>query len=74
MKCLACEKEIPMNNVQQGNMHMGCYNEEIKVYKICLESTCYYDEDLPENHDEYEIELVKISRGEYFYLPEFEGF
>jgi hypothetical protein len=67
-------KEIPMNNVQQGQMHMVCYNEEIDVYKICLSGTCYFDEDLPDDHADYNIEAVKISRGAYYYLPEFEGF
>jgi hypothetical protein len=73
-RCLHCKEVIPLNNVQQGNMHMGCYNEEIEVFKICLDGTCYFDENLPENHNDYEINLVKMSRGEFYYLPEFEGF
>jgi len=74
MNCLHCEKEIPANNVQQGSMHMGCYNEQINVYKVCLDGTCYFDTEFPEDHERYLITPAKIERGAFYYLPEFEGF
>ena len=74
MICLHCEKEIPMNNVQQGGMHMVCYNEQIEVYKICLAGTCYFDTEFPEEHEQYLITPARIARGIFMNLPDFEGF
>ena len=74
MKCKKCLQEIPSSHVQQVGMHIGCYNGQIVVFKICLDGTCCFDEDLPENHEEYEIEKVKMTCGEFCSLPEFEGF
>jgi hypothetical protein len=74
MNCKKCNEIIPDSHVQQGGMHIGCYNEEIEVFKICLEGTCYFDEYFPVDHKQYEIEKVKMTYGEFLSLPELEGF
>jgi len=34
MHCLVCRKEIPINHVQQGNMHLNCAEQELPVLKF----------------------------------------
>lgn len=74
MNCLHCKQSMPSNNVQQGQMHMGCYNEEIEVFKISLEGSSYLDDHLPDDIEDYEVEKVLIARGAFHYMKEFEGF
>lgn len=74
VQCPLCNKSIPWNNVQQGGLHIGCYEQEIEVYKISLGNTFMLDTVMPENKNEYDsIELVKMNAGKFYNLPEFEG-
>ena len=72
--CKVCSGIMCGSDLQQGNCHIDCYNQETTVFKICLDGTCFYDKVIPENGDNYEITLVSIPHGYYANLPDFTGF
>lgn len=82
--CKLCGKEIPLNHVQQGNCHFNCYNEGIDVWFISLlydPKNGFYEKDiksvmafLEDIEDEYLIKKETMSAGQFYYLPEFQGF
>ena len=73
--CLYCLNPIPNQDVRCAGMHMSCYEEEIEVYKVCISGACYYEETPPDHGDEEAtVEQVKVPRGHYLSLKEFEGF
>lgn len=72
--CRICNEVLPSDHVQQGGCHMGCYNQEIEVFKICLDGACYFSENIPDDHDDLEISTEKIHNGLFLDMPEFEGF
>ena len=72
--CRYCLKPIPNQDVRIAGMHMSCHDEEIEVFKVCIEGTCYYDETKPEELSEASVELVKVPRGHYLTMKEFDGF
>ena len=87
MLCKLCKKEIPSNHVQQGGLHIGCHETEIDLWHITLLEDNgkggFHEEDLnsfldmAKDMDEdssYVITKTKKKAGEYFNLPEFEGF
>jgi hypothetical protein len=80
MKCKHCGEIIPIQQCQQGGYHMKCYNEELNLVKVEFEGSSIVDfrDNIP---DEYLNEIpgavitnIKMSRGEFENLPEFEGF
>lgn len=81
MECLHCKKEVPVNHVQQGGCHMGCYdkyiNEEVMVWKVCLGSSCYYHEDssidLFSLADDETAQVAKVKRIDLMKMKEFQG-
>lgn len=77
--CSYCDEPIPFGHVQQGDMHYGCYNEEINVYKITLDKTeenHFYEEELPDlnelfkNEDLIIVRKIKMPRGYFYSLPD----
>lgn len=80
--CLHCKKPMYSNHVQQGNCHMGCYdeyiNEEIKVWKVCLDGSCYIHPesqiDLTLLGDGETAQVAKYKRIEILKMKEFKGF
>ncbi len=84
-KCPLCNKEMNPMNVQQGGLHMGCYETKIPVLKVTLvgEKNGYFDKDVKnvtvmleesDIDDGYTVRKVSMKAGLYFNLPEFEGF
>ena len=84
--CPHCKKEIPIDHVQQGGLHIGCYEAVIDVYFIslpCDPKSGYYDHN-PKNifemlknsdcEDSYLIQRQQMKAGRYYNLPDFEGF
>lgn len=87
MKCKLCKEEIPNNHVQQGELHIGCNEKEIDLWRITLLGTPnkggYYEIDVyqvldqikdMDDYSSYVITKTKMKAGEYFSLPEFQGF
>ena len=82
--CPHCKEEIPMQMVQQGGMHMGCYNTEIDVWFISVPDAAkhgYYEKDITQVAEmlkcaegKYLIERQQMSVGKFNNLPDFEGF
>ena len=82
--CPHCKDEIPPDWVQQGGLHMGCYEEKIIVYFVSLPhdpDRGYFEIDINQvkeallNTDEPLLITVKrIKAGQYYNAPEFDGF
>jgi len=82
--CQHCKKEIPMQMVQQGGMHIDCFNTEIDVWFISLPDAPrrgYYEKDITQvaemlkyAEEQYLVEKRQMLAGVYYHLPEFEGF
>ena len=84
--CPHCKKEIPAQMVQQGGLHIHCYNEEIDVLFISLPDAPmhgFYEVDpaqvmeqlkSAEADEPYLITKKVLLAGRYYNLKEFEGF
>ena len=82
--CKLCGKVIPWDHVQQGNMHMNCFAEEIDVWFMALQDdpkNGFYEKDLKnimaaleDIEEPYLITKEKMAAGCFYYLPEFIGF
>lgn len=82
--CPHCKDEIPANHVQQGGLHIGCYESEIDVYFISLPHAPdygFFEVDIEQvrevilNIEEpHLISKKKMSAGRYYNAPEFGGF
>ena len=90
MKCKICKEEIDTNSVAYGNMHINCAEKEITVYKVydidAVNGNFYVEKDIKElmktietlqDYDDgggFGIRCTTMTQGEYYNLPEFEGF
>ena len=82
--CPHCKNEIPAGFVQQGGLHMWCYDDEIDVWFISLPGdpkNGFYENDMCQiaqilchMEDQYQIEKRKMKAGRFYNLPEFAGF
>lgn len=82
--CPQCKGKIPGNMVQQGGLHMYCFGIEIDVWFISLPDCPehgYYENDvrrvanmLESAEDAYLVERKQMKAGQFYNLPEFEGF
>ncbi len=82
--CPHCKEEIPMQIVQQGGLHLHCYEADIDVWFISLPAApdcgyvendlCQVVEMLKTAEDPYVIERQQMKAGKYYNLPEFQGF
>ena len=82
--CPHCKEEIPASHVQQGGLHMGCYETEITVWFIALPHAPkigFFENDinqvaevLKDMEEPYLIDKQKMKAGVFHNLPEFEGF
>jgi len=84
--CPHCKQEIPGNMVQQGGLHMSCFNTEIDVFFISLPDSPthgFYEIDpsqvmeqfkSAEEDEPYLIQKKVMVAGQYHNLPEFQGF
>ena len=84
--CPLCGKNIPPGIVQQGGLHMDCYMTDIDVWFISLPDAPkhgFCEKDLNqamkylesiETDDPHVIQKKIMAAGEYYNLPEFEGF
>lgn len=86
-KCSYCSDELPVTMVQQGGMHLYCFeewfHEEIVIFQIKHDESCFMDDSLSflldmlnnsEVDDTFTITKFKMKRGDYNALPEFKGF
>ena len=86
MNCKSCHKELPLNSVQQGGMHISCAEEVLKVFKVWPEAhgspLIYTEKELINVTDlikdcgtgeRWNIEIVEMSRIEFENLPEHVG-
>lgn len=87
MECKLCKKELNLDHVQQGGLHLDCFNTGIDVYRVTLIEDCgkggYLERDPAaiaatieslDTGEGYVIRKGIMLAGEYFNLPEFEGF
>jgi len=82
--CPQCGMVISSGMVQQGGLHVGCFEVKIDVWFVSLpfNPTCgYYEKDISqisamlENaEDQYLIERQQMKAGLFYNLPEFQGF
>lgn len=82
--CPQCEKEIPANWVQQGGLHMHCFGVEIDVWFVSLPDLPgrgYYEKDISQvaamlevAEEPYLISRQKMVAGQFYNLPDFDGF
>jgi len=84
--CPHCKEEIPMQMVQQGGLHMGCFEADIDVFFISLPDAPlhgFYEIDpsqvmeqlkSAEVDEPYLIQKKEIKAGLYYNLTDFQGF
>jgi len=82
--CPHCQELIPPGWVQNGGLHMTCFETEIDVWFVSLPHNpesgyCEADlnnitEMLKYAEEPYLITKKTMTAGEYHNLPEFEGF
>ena len=86
--CQHCKEPIEPNMVQQGGLHIKCFNEEIQVYKVMMagSNNGYYRKDLDtviheikcdleeSAETEWRIKPETMLAGKYYNLPDFGGF
>lgn len=82
--CKHCKDEIPPEMVQQGGLHLICFEIKIDVWftSIPSDSKCgYYERDvskvsemLKDSEEAYLIERQQMMAGQFYNLPEFKGF
>lgn len=82
--CKHCKVEIPPEMVQQGGLHLACFEVKIDVWFVSLPAEPkfgYYDRDvskiveaLKDSEEAYLIESQQMAAGQFYNLPGFEGF
>jgi len=82
--CPHCQELIPPEWVQQGGLHLACFETEIDVWFVslpndpesgyCEANLNNITEMLKYAEDPYLITKKKMTAGEYHNLPEFKGF
>jgi len=84
VECELCGEIIPANHVQQGGMHMECYASVHVFWRMSpvddpknsymASSIDCVAEMIKEMGEPMIVEAVTMTAGEYFELPEFDGF
>lgn len=84
MECILCGEQIDVMHVQQGGMHVECYNSPQKVWEISLpddptksyieSSMCGVGHAIDNSTEGIVVKSKTMIAGEYFGLPEFMGF
>lgn len=81
MICYLCLESIPMTHVQQGGLHIQCYEQEVTVFSVegwtpahvASESEVrLLISDMPVD-SEIVVRKIKMKAGIFYNLPECDG-